>query len=615
MLCYCKPSLIVGIYTLNMMEKSMIGPRLLVDHEWISRDPFGELEPADRAPAGAADDGTELSRMTAARNGYASCRITVAGQGAYCLTCRADAPVEVDLFRCWYHRVARDASGADAAADYAIDALVPVSTSCDACLPDPDNRIEGQTHQSYWVDLFVPADAPVGPCSVIAVLEADGERIELTLNLDVLDAVVPEESAITCDHNSYGCGWIPGMYPAALAACHDEAERTDLTIGVLHDYYRLCHEHRGLFSNLGTSHSGGFAPIYGPRTEGRGRTKHLAGWDLYDRHYGPLLDGSVFSRAGSGAPPPRREALPVPAVYTPVTPSWPADYLWWGQPGYEVEFVSCLQNFDRHLREKGWTTTRQSFFFNHKKRYRWYEWDGDEAKHEKDNAYLLKMGQLLESAVGGSPVPWTYRLDASWQMKHQFEVFAGMVGLWVCNNFARWYADEIRRVVDRGETVWTYSGTPSVMDSSSALLEHMLMAWARGIHGHCEWLTTSPGPDPWFACDGAATGMLYPGDRFGIAGPIPSARLKIQRNGIQDLTLLSARAAPGDAAARRESLARMVGLALWEDPPPVVRNSNPERWDDTNLPGPDENINAHMDMPPLWWLPVRNAALNAEADR
>ena len=33
--------------------------------------------------------------------------------------------------------------------------------------------------------------------------------------------------------------------------------------------------------------------------------------------------------------------------------------------------------------------------------------------------------------------------------------------------------------------------------------------------------------------------MVYPGDRFGVAAPIASIRLKIQRNAVQDVTLLN----------------------------------------------------------------------------
>jgi len=60
-----------------------------------------------------------------------------------------------------------------------------------------------------------------------------------------------------------------------------------------------------------------------------------------------------------------------------------------------------------------------------------------------------------------------------------------------------------------------------------------------GIDGFVRWLTTSAGGDPWFRFGGGETALVYPGERFGLEAPIPSLRLKIQRNAVQDVTLLN----------------------------------------------------------------------------
>ena len=53
------------------------------------------------------------------------------------------------------------------------------------------------------------------------------------------------------------------------------------------------------------------------------------------------------------------------------------------------------------------------------------------------------------------------------------------------------------------------------------------------------WQTTAPGKDPpWFEFGGGGETLVYPGERFGIAAPLPSVRLKVQRNAVQDLALL-----------------------------------------------------------------------------
>lgn len=100
--------------------------------------------------------------------------------------------------------------------------------------------------------------------------------------------------------------------------------------------------------------------------EGNGRKKRITDWTLFDHRYGPLLDGTAFAKTHRGS-------RPIQLVYLPFKPEWPASYLWWGEPGYEREFVNVVPAMERHFREKGWTNTRFEMFFNHKKRYK----DGD----------------------------------------------------------------------------------------------------------------------------------------------------------------------------------------------------------------------------------------------
>jgi len=596
------------------MGSQQVPWKLEAGNEWVAHDPFGRVKSSDVSETLCPVEANGQLRLSAARNGYVSFRLWVTGSGSYRLAIDADKPIEVDLFRAWYHKLAESAAQRTGASGWFVDALVPEQPDAVKTLPDPDNAIGHQTQQEYWVDLFVPADAPPGRTPGKVVLEADGKRIELPLVVEVLEAVIPDDDAIICDHNSYGCRWLTDMYPGAFARRDGKQARWAKMIELLHHYYRICHEHRGHFSNLGAGHAGTFDPIYGPQIRGAGRDKSLEGWEWFDRHYGPLLDGSAFAGIFPGAVRARRPARCVWGVYTPISVDWPADYLWWGQPGYEVEFTRCVGQFDEHFRQNNWLTTHPLFFFNHKKRYRWYEWDGDEPKYPTDDKYFIEMGRLFKAAVGDTPVPWLYRMDASWQMQRHFELLAGMVNFWVCAAFSRWYPDELAAVAARGDVVWTYSGTPGVADTSSALLEYVWRTWGRGIHGHCEWLTVAPGPDPWFDCNGAETGMIYPGERFGVAGPIPSVRLKLQRNAVQDINLIDARARAGGRLDEvRADLTRRVPVSLFEPPPKVVEQQPPERWDSRDLAdSPDANMTAHAALDPLWWAPIRQTALGKE---
>jgi len=349
--------------------------------------------------------------------------------------------------------------------------------------------------------------------------------------------------------------------------------------------------------------------------EARNRIKkHLEDWEMVDQHFGPLFDGSVFLKAAPGAPRPRRPALPVQGMYAPIGPNWPASYLWWGQPGYEVEFTNCVAELDAHLRAKGWTRTQMEMFFFHKKRFRGFEWDGDETKFAKDDDRFLEMGQILKKATANSPVKWVFRADSSWQQKFQFERLANVVTFWVLGGFWRWYPQEIRQIIARGDTVWWYGGTPQIQWISNQVLESLYTTWACGLHGYNHWLATDPGKDPWFACNGAGTGMVYPGERFGLAGPIPSTRMKIMRNGIQDIDLLDqAVRASGRIDAVREELARAIPLQLWSKPPRAALELPPEEWDSRKL-GAEHEPNAieQKTADPSWWMEIRQRAIPEE---
>ena len=71
-------------------------------------------------------------------------------------------------------------------------------------------------------------------------------------------------------------------------------DRRGRLIGLIHAYHRIFYENRGTFHQLGYGHAGKVGPEFAPQLAGTGKQMHIASWDLFDRHYGPLLDGSAF---------------------------------------------------------------------------------------------------------------------------------------------------------------------------------------------------------------------------------------------------------------------------------------------------------------------------------
>jgi hypothetical protein len=536
----------------------------------IRSDPFGQAVPADRSAAVPPAKSITLESL---RGAYASCRILVSSAQPAAYSLSVAGPLETEIFREWFHLFPK-------AKLFYPDALVPVASPYAAKLPDPDNRVANQTVQSFWLDIWIPATTKPGPYTVTASLDAAGVKSALSIQVTVLDAIVPAADPIVIDHNSYGTSWFASQYPE-LAKRTPNFYLSDPFFSLIHAYHRVYYEHRGIFHQLGYGHGGKTGPEFAPRLEGTGKTKRIADWTHYDKHYGPLLDGSAFAGA-------RRGPQPIPYVYLPINPEWPASFLWWGEPGYEREFVNVMKEMEAHFRDKGWTKTKYELFFNHKKRYKAFHWDGDETRFPNDMPVFAEYQRLMKAAwPAGSPAKWVYRTDASWQMERQFKELAGIINFWVLGGgMFGWYAENAPILKQRGDTVWTYGGTPPVDEPASHITTDLLRPWILGVEGFVRWQTVMPGPDPWFNFEGGGETLVYPGGRFGIDQPLASVRLKLQRNALQDLALLdSFKSAMPAATLRAQAAKRYNGTTPqdWRSVRPKLADTEPLTWDNVTI--------------------------------
>ena len=563
---------------LNLLRLSLVlaacaqAAQLQVQPEYLRTAPDGEIVPADRAGAGrTAPEAARPTSLSGARMGYVSLQLIVklSAPGEYSLDLTPSTGLQVDVFREWYHAL-------DGEKTYYPDALVPVRMPHASRLPELDNRIPDQKAQAFWVDVWIPGDARPGEYHLQFRLKSAEPAADVTVPIRVLAATVPDQDVVAIDHNSYGSSWIGDLYAKKRESAGAAFFRSDAFFQLIHAYHRIFYEHRGVFHQLGYGHAGKVGPEFAPALEGTGRARHVANWELFDRHYGPLFDGTAFTGT-------RRGARPIPFAYLPINPEWPASYLWWGQPGYEVEFVNVVSEMERHFREKNWTGTRLELFFNHKKRYMGFPWDGDEVRFPEDNRYFREYGRLLRKAVPkGSPVKFVFRADASWDMEQQSRGLAGIVNMWICGDgILSWYPETARAMKQRGDIVWFYSGPPRVTQASAKITEFPLQAWLWGIDGYVHWLTVDAGQDPWFHFDGGGTALVYSGERFGIEAPIPSVRLKIQRNAVQDLALLdSFKTQRPEAELRGEAARRFNGSRPedWWNPRPPMADRPATEW-------------------------------------
>lgn len=569
--------------------------------EYTRPDPFGGIVQKDR------DGAVWLTavKLTTARAGYASFQLVVTGSATSGARLALDLPLAADLYREWFHFNLPDKS-------YYPDALIPVQSPYQFQIPEPENRIVNQSSRAFWVDLWIPASTEPRVYRGQARLTSGSEQKAVPLEITVLPAVIPFADTVTIDHNSYGTSWLQEQYPKTLAQLgHSPATEAEL-IRLIHDYHRIFYEHRGTYHQLGYGHAGKVGPEFAPELTGTGRQKHISSWERFDRHYGPLLDGSAFQST-------RRGPLPVPYVYLPVNPEWPASFLWWGEPGYEAEFHNVFSEMENHFREKHWTSTRFELFFNHKKRYKGFNWDGDEIRFSRDNEYLLAFHRMLESAIpASSPVHVVMRADSSWSFEEQSKLLSGIVTMWVVGEGElSWYPDALVKLKARGDTVWTYGGTPPVQDVLSSVTLNPLRSWITGVDGFVRWQTVDPGPEPWFRLAGGAETLVYPGERFGVPSPLPSIRLKIQRNCLQDLALLEARAKRNDREAIRAQVVRRFNgttLSDWRNTRPDFTSKPVLDWNNADFSDALKPFEARFEnLKPASWAQVRDFALESES--
>ena len=567
----------VFLFLIAIYSQVLLAADLEALPEFLRSDPFGAIVAPDRSGADLASSlygAKHQVVLTGCRGGYVSFHLVVKlpSPSTYTLDVTIPDPtnkVQIDLFREWFHFTDSDKR-------YYPDALIPVHATYSSRLPEPDNRIPKQTAQAFWVDVYVAPDTRLGIFSGTAKLKANSKITTLPIQLTVLACVIPGEDVVTIDHNSYGSSWLAQQFAGSYQRDPDHWFESNQFFEVIHAYHRVFYEHRGIFHQLGYGHSGKVGPEFAPVLEGSGRAKHITSWGLYDRHYGPLFDGTAFSAS-------RRGPRPIPFVYLPINPEWPASYEFWGERGYEAEFVNVVSEMERHFREKGWTHTNFEVFFNHKKRYKGFPWDGDEVRFQKDLKYFLEYDRLLKKALPpNTPVHFVFRADVSWDMEQQFKVLNGVVKLWCAGGgILSFYKDAPKMLRNRGDVIWYYGGPPSVTDSSAAITEFPLRAWLWGVNGYVHWLTVSPGEDPWFHFDGGRTALVYSGERFGLTEPIPSIRLKIQRNCLQDLAVLDTlKGRKSLDSLRAEATRRYNDSSLddWWNPRPALADLPSDQW-------------------------------------
>jgi hypothetical protein len=222
---------------------------------------------------------------------------------------------------------------------------------------------------------------------------------------------------------------------------------------------------------------------------------------------------------------------------------------------------------------------------------------------------------LLKKALpADTPVKFVFRADVSWDMEQQFKDLAGVVNMWVASGgILSWQPGAPRMLRDRGDILWYYSGPPDVTETAATISRFPMRGWMWGVDGYIHWLTVGAGPDPWFHFDGGGTALVYSGERFGIEGPIPSIRLKIQRNCVQDLALLDhfKKRRPLDELRSTAALAyNRTTLEQWWNSRPAFASTPTYEWSGSALDEATAPAESHLKkIDSLAWAKVRTYIL------
>jgi len=192
----------------------------------------------------------------------------------------------------------------------------------------------------------------------------------------------------------------------------------------------------------------------------------------------------------------------------------------------------------------------------------------DEIRFDRDNAATALFARMATEAVKGHPgAKFVNRIDSSWIFGESARGELGdLIQLWVVNRGSQSEApDESALLRKKGQAIWPYGGAgPIAAPNRLDCLRWPWLAWGREVDGFTWWYALGWGS--WESVGRGGDHCMYPGERFGLAGPLASLRLKVLRRGMQDhayLTLLGAKT--GSRAAADEIVGRTVGAKSRED--------------------------------------------------
>ncbi|MEI7770554.1 MAG: glycoside hydrolase domain-containing protein [Chloroflexales bacterium] len=427
-------------------------------------------------------------------------------------------------------------------------------------------------NQPVWVDVFIPTDTVAGVYQGVITVSVSGQSpIPVPLTLTVWNLILPDMNTIS---TYFGMHTEPGLcdYHAGLAGAGSTTSScwvdwTPRARTVVKRYEELAHASRiDSWPNFVPSQSNGCAPP--------------TSWSAYDDALRPYLDGTYWSNG-------------VPSSWFP-TPFSPGTD-WGPQTCTQAQYTALAAAWASHLQTNGWLSRALAYAYD-----------------EPPPSAFPAIAEHAQWMQAGNPA-WKARImDTIAPTASNIATLGPALGIYtVCIScYGPWWNGATTATTPYGRAEWpglfanqtqlwfyesNAQGMPYPTFATNTLLgfEPRIMlwgAWYEQATGFLLWDTTywtkdQPwGPNSTWSKTGDGV-LMYPGNHDGmlapvgspadvaIDGPIPSYRLKVVRDGLQDWALFKLAEQRGLAAYARAQVAQVYGQmggCTWQGCPPPV---------------------------------------------
>ncbi|MHC4915687.1 MAG: hypothetical protein ACYTGB_09360 [Planctomycetota bacterium] len=524
--------------------------------EWVRLDPLegAAIDRENQAPEGPP------VRLTGGRNAAVSFQLLIGPvKRNAAVTVRPGrlkgpggagiGPRAFDVYVEWYHRID---------GKWYPDALVPQEVTGGSTPAFRKNvGLKNPLFAGFWVDLHVPADARPGAYAGGIKVTVGRESVTVPVEALVKSVKIGPDATLDMSFNNYADS-VSGGWPEVRS--DPRHLRSAKYLRVERAVWRAAHDHRGFIHYMPYGHSGYVTEGFAPPTDGAGPRKRVTSWKQWDKHFGPYFDGSAFRGT-------RRGAVPVKRFYLPLNLNWPADFVKYGQPGYEAEWRAVGKQMVEHFRKKRWTKTRFDMFLNHKQRFRYFPWDCEECRFLHDNnvhRYFRKLWEGTFDRKSTRPVTFDYTLGTTWVYEDDIHSdMSEFIDVYIAGTGGPAENRERQAVLQKaGRQIWSCTHSGGIVDSTRAAAYTPLLMWMRDVQGFMpRWCSLQWGADPWHETPGAGiTTFFYPGAEFGTEDAYPSIRAKILRNQMQWVDQLEVAAHKRGKAKVKSAACRTMGM-------------------------------------------------------